>query len=595
MMKRGLIFILAVMLVFANISVCAAVYPTYEGANKNAVTPVQRINIVYDNTDHGYVDEIIDTVFTVAAIDETSDIWLYPIAGSHGPIKIENTKEFIDKYYTIYSKPSNEFKADNVLQTACNELASDTTYQSKKFVYFYCNDTAGINSYYTLEFFRDLAEQNPDITFWPFYNFGSSYYHFNNSNIEALDDKDFLEMTLIKTGYSSCAYTYTKESGVLQIAKGVADRNIVVIANGSDSSAPYVSGYMTDKENYSKNASKGSIKGVALSYNHICLEGAENSRTVALFTADGQTVSPLEEDIVIPVINAYNIAVYYRSTPGAGVCSADTKYNRKQDDKIVNASAPEEGTEKDIFAQERASLLDLTVGEKEAEETSVFSKILNVVLTIIKGIFRIIWIILRLALFIFIVLLIAHKKFRNIVHIKILESKFGPSFEKVSTNITKNIKSFTNTVTGIKGTAKLDEKFVFISHSSKDVNIPNNRIETVVRELEKKGVKCWMAEKNIMPGQDYNAVLPEAIRNCALFILFISPNAVKSDEVVTEISTAKEYHKMIVPVQITPFDLFGQFDSWKYMLKQYQKTDLFSNKKEDVDALIKYICDIYNK
>ena len=58
---------------------------------------------------------------------------------------------------------------------------------------------------------------------------------------------------------------------------------------------------------------------------------------------------------------------------------------------------------------------------------------------------------------------------------------------------------------------------------------------------------------------------------------------------------AKEYKKPIVPVQIEQFDLFKMYPDWAYMLKQYQKTDLFSSKEEDVKAICDQIIEAYNK
>jgi len=77
-------------------------------------------------------------------------------------------------------------------------------------------------------------------------------------------------------------------------------------------------------------------------------------------------------------------------------------------------------------------------------------------------------------------------------------------------------------------------------------------------------------------------------------LLFVSPMSVKSSEVVSEIGTAKEHKKSIIPVQIEPFDLFKEFPNWAYMLKQYQKTELFSSKDEDIKALADQVESTFN-
>ena len=197
-------------------------------------------------------------------------------------------------------------------------------------------------------------------------------------------------------------------------------------------------------------------------------------------------------------------------------------------------------------------------------------------------------------LFVFIVLLIVNRKFRCYVQLKIIATKYGPTYEKIIVKIKTNIKDISGAGVKIKGNPDLQGKYIFISKASADMISGTNRVSLVVSELEKRNIKCWTSETGIKPGQDYNVVLPEAIRKCALFLVFVSPMSVKSSEVISEISTAKEHKKNIIPIQIEPFDLFKDFPNWGYMLKQYQKTDLFNSKPEEIKTLADYIEQMLN-
>jgi len=203
-------------------------------------------------------------------------------------------------------------------------------------------------------------------------------------------------------------------------------------------------------------------------------------------------------------------------------------------------------------------------------------------------------IIIRLAIFAFIILLIASRKFRSYIQLKILNTKFGPLYEKTLIKIKKIISDIAGAGAKIRGNADLKGDYIFISKASADMGLPNNRITLLIRELESRGIACWLSETGIKAGEDYNVILPQAIRGCTLFLLFVSPMSVKSSDVVSEIGTAKEHKKNIIPVQIEPFDLFKDFPNWAYMLKQYQKTDLFTSKQEDIKSLADQIESTYN-
>ena len=365
----------------------------------------------------------------------------------------------------------------------------------------------------------------------------------------------------------------------------------------------YISGCMMDSEGYETYLSKSKVKGVALSYNNFSMEYDDKyyNCSMAVFTADGTTLNPLEEDIYIPVINADTVTVYYRNQKGAGVCSEATVYKTQQDKNVFNAYAPfVETSDKEILKEETTAtnkMSSLFTKTEKSEKTgdSVVKKIFSVIFKVIGIILALIIRLIKIGIFVFIVLLIFVPKVRSYVQLKILSSKFAPYYEKLVVKIKKIISDIIGAGVKIKGATDMQGDYIFISKASADMGLPNNRVALVVKELEKRGIKCWLSETGIKAGDNYNAVLPVAIRSCKMFLLFISPMSVKSSDVVSEIGTAKEYKKPIVPVQIEQFDLFKMYPDWAYMLKQYQKTDLFSSKEDDIKAICDQIIEAYNK
>ncbi len=592
----------------------AFVYPEY--TVENTVNPeiTERINIVFDNSGHKDVKKMLIDILKASAIAENSAIWIYPVAGSVEPVQVVPGKDFMNNHFTNYSKSSNEFKAENMMERAMTELLNDSSVQNKRFILYASAETAEINGNYNINTsITNYLIQYPDILFSSIYSFGSIVEKRFATNIpieiessaETLDlrkaaeqcanydylsDSDLFNLMAVKNGYSSSTVEYNRDQGVLKIPKASADNNIFVSASntrsafGDEECHIYLGGCMMGSGAYESYLKKSEVKGVALSYNHTLFE-TENY-AFATYTADGETLNPASDDMYIPVINATDVYVYHRSRKGAGICSADTKYKTEQDKKIVNIYAPDETEE---IVVENAGLFSAD------ENESVPKKILRIVLTVIGTIFRIIFIILRLAILAFIILFIFWKKFRSYVQIKILNTKFGPTYEKILIKIKKIISDIAGAGVKLKGNADLKGDYIFISKASADMGLPNNKIALLLHELESRGISCWLSENGIKAGEDYNTILPMAIRNCTLFLLFISPVSVKSSEVVSEIATAKEHKKNIIPVQIEPFDLFKEFTNWSFMLKQYQKIDLFTSKQDDIKALADQIEKMFNE
>jgi formylglycine-generating enzyme required for sulfatase activity len=87
---------------------------------------------------------------------------------------------------------------------------------------------------------------------------------------------------------------------------------------------------------------------------------------------------------------------------------------------------------------------------------------------------------------------------------------------------------------------------VFISHSSKDKSIA----DAVCSELEKAKIRCWIAPRDIRPGEKWAAAITNAIENGKIMVLIFSSNSHNSDDVLNEILLAKDAHAIIIPFKI---------------------------------------------
>ncbi len=62
---------------------------------------------------------------------------------------------------------------------------------------------------------------------------------------------------------------------------------------------------------------------------------------------------------------------------------------------------------------------------------------------------------------------------------------------------------------------------VFISYAEEDKQVA----EQVCRTLEKEGVRCWMAPRDVKVGDDYEEAILDAIASSPLLVLILSKHS----------------------------------------------------------------------
>ena len=108
-------------------------------------------------------------------------------------------------------------------------------------------------------------------------------------------------------------------------------------------------------------------------------------------------------------------------------------------------------------------------------------------------------------------------------------------------------------------------KEIFISHSSKDAKISN----TICRALEDRGLSCWIAPRDIGPGENFQESIVRAIRAAKIMVLIFSANANDSAEVKKELVLASQHKLAVIPVRIEDV-VPGEAFAYELSTRQWQ-------------------------
>ena len=87
---------------------------------------------------------------------------------------------------------------------------------------------------------------------------------------------------------------------------------------------------------------------------------------------------------------------------------------------------------------------------------------------------------------------------------------------------------------------------VFISYSANDKTIA----DAVCATLEAEGIRCWIAPRDVQPGQPYGEAIIDAIHGCRVMVLVFSSNANVSGHIPKEVERAVSNGVTIIPLRI---------------------------------------------
>jgi hypothetical protein len=129
---------------------------------------------------------------------------------------------------------------------------------------------------------------------------------------------------------------------------------------------------------------------------------------------------------------------------------------------------------------------------------------------------------------------------------------------------------------------------VFISYSTKDKPVADAACAT----LEARGIRCWIAPRDILPGMDWGDSIIRAVTESRLMVLIFSSSANGSVQIKREVNQAIEKEVPVIPVRIEDVTPSG---SLEYYLDVTHWLDAITppieqhleKLAEDVDLLLK--------
>jgi hypothetical protein len=88
--------------------------------------------------------------------------------------------------------------------------------------------------------------------------------------------------------------------------------------------------------------------------------------------------------------------------------------------------------------------------------------------------------------------------------------------------------------------------FLFVSHVRED------RVAAleIVGDLERRGVPCWVAPRDVHPGKPFDEEIAEALENCWAMLLIFSDRCNENAYIRREVTVAGETGKIIIPFRI---------------------------------------------
>jgi len=89
-------------------------------------------------------------------------------------------------------------------------------------------------------------------------------------------------------------------------------------------------------------------------------------------------------------------------------------------------------------------------------------------------------------------------------------------------------------------------KDVFISHSSADSKLAYAMCDY----LEEKGIRCWIAPRDVYGGTEYAEAIIMGIRNCKIMVVLFNKNANDSIYVKNEVERAFNYKSILIPFKV---------------------------------------------
>lgn len=129
---------------------------------------------------------------------------------------------------------------------------------------------------------------------------------------------------------------------------------------------------------------------------------------------------------------------------------------------------------------------------------------------------------------------------------------------------------------------KRDMRQLFVSHASVD----RRAVERIVAYLEARGVKCWIAPRDIPPQSVYADAIGSAMKSARGCLVALTVNANASEAVKRELELASKYKKPFIPVKLERVEPALGLD---YYLSNAQWLDYAADRDRALDRLIERV------
>jgi hypothetical protein len=126
---------------------------------------------------------------------------------------------------------------------------------------------------------------------------------------------------------------------------------------------------------------------------------------------------------------------------------------------------------------------------------------------------------------------------------------------------------------------------IFISHSSQDRRVAAR----ICDALERLGLGCWLASRDIDPGENFQEAIVQAIRSVRVMVLVFTGNANNSSEIKKEIALASQHGLAVIPLRVE--DVVPS-DAFLYELSTRQWVDAFDDWDRAMTRLAEQVSDI---
>ena len=122
------------------------------------------------------------------------------------------------------------------------------------------------------------------------------------------------------------------------------------------------------------------------------------------------------------------------------------------------------------------------------------------------------------------------------------------------------------------------ERRVFISYSSRD----SAAARRICVALEQRGCPCWIANRDVGAGENYQEAIVRAIEQARVMVLVFSANSNESREIAKELSLASRRNLVVIPARTEDVAPSGAF---AYEIATRQWIDLFQDWDGALDGL----------